>query len=175
MTTYQYRVVPAPTKGLKAKGIKGPEARFSNAIEDLMNTMGAEGWEYQRAETLPSQERVGLTGSATQWRNVLVFRKPRGTDVSDFSPELLPAPFPIESEDDMIAEENNVAEVETEVAQVEDVAQSEAAQEDEHPAGGAGATQMLADNGVEETSEVAGMTDSLKTLAVRRSPESSEG
>jgi hypothetical protein len=28
---------------------------------------------------------------------------------------------------------------------------------------------------VEETSEVAGMTDSLKTLAVRRSPESSEG
>jgi hypothetical protein len=171
MTTYQYRVVPAPTKGLKAKGIKGPEARFSNAIEDLMNTMGAEGWEYQRAETLPSQERVGLTGSATQWRNVLVFRKPRDTDVSDFSPELLPAPFPIDSEDDLIAEEPAIEAEEDDVAEVE----TEAEQEGEHPAGGVGATQMLSDNGVEETSEVAGMTDSLKTLAVRRSPESSEG
>ena len=28
MSIYQYRVIPAPTKGLKAKGIKGPEARF---------------------------------------------------------------------------------------------------------------------------------------------------
>ena len=62
MSIYQYRVIPAPTKGLKAKGVKGPEARFSNAVEDLMNRMGDEGWEFQRAETLPSTERVGLTG-----------------------------------------------------------------------------------------------------------------
>ena len=31
----------------------------------------------------------------------------------------------------------------------------------ENPAGGEGATQMLVDNGVEETSEVAGMKGSL--------------
>ena len=62
MSTYQYRVIPAPSKGLKAKGVKGPEARFSNTIEDLMNLMGSQGWEYQRAETLPSVERSGLTG-----------------------------------------------------------------------------------------------------------------
>jgi hypothetical protein len=33
---------------------------------------------------------------------------------------------------------------------------------------------MLSDNGVEETSEVAGMTDSLKALANRRSTDNSE-
>lgn len=156
MSTYQYRVVPAPTKGLKAKGIKGPEARFSNAIEDLMNKLGGEGWEYQRAETLPSVERSGLTGSTTEWRNVLVFRKPRDIDASPFTPEVLEASViaPI------LIDSDSVKPVET-------------ATED-HPAGGDGAMQMLSDNGVEETSEVAGMTDSLQSLANRRSDGNSE-
>ena len=76
MTRYRYRVVPAPAKGLKAKGLKGPDARFANAIEQLLNEMAADGWEYQRAETLPSDERQGLTGSHTVFRNLLVFRQP---------------------------------------------------------------------------------------------------
>ena len=46
--------------------------------------------------------------------------------------------------------------------------------DDEHPAGGKGATQMLPDNDVEGTSKVAGMTDSLKSLASRRSPNNSD-
>ncbi len=75
MPQYQYRVIPAPNRGLKAKGLKTPEARFSHALEEVMNEMAAEGWEYQRAETLPSVERAGLTSTATHWRNVLVFRK----------------------------------------------------------------------------------------------------
>jgi hypothetical protein len=75
MTAYEYRVVPAPAKGKKAKGVKTPEERFALALEDLMNVMGADGWEYQRADTLPSTERTGLTGSTTNWRHVLVFRR----------------------------------------------------------------------------------------------------
>ena len=157
MSTYQYRVVPAPTKGLRAKGVKGPEARFSNAIEDLMNQMGSQGCEYQRAETLPSVERSGLTGSTTEWRNVLVFRKPRLDGVEAFTPELLIAP------------------VFTETTAVVDTTEVPEDAVDAHPAGGEGATQMLTDNGVEGTSEVAGMTDSLKSLANRRSPKNSEG
>ena len=74
MPAYEYKVVPAPTKGTKAKGVKGAEARFSHTIEDLMNSLATEGWEYQRAETLPSTERSGLTGSTTEWRNLLIFR-----------------------------------------------------------------------------------------------------
>lgn len=76
MAKYEYRVVPAPTKGRKAKGIKSPEGRFAQSVEDVLNRMGVEGWEYLRAELLPSSERSGLTSSTTNWRNVLVFRRP---------------------------------------------------------------------------------------------------
>ena len=100
MPRYEYKVVPAPTKGLKGKGIRGSEARFSYAIQELMNGLSGYGWEYQRAETLPSIERSGLTGSTTEWRNVLVFRRLRDGDVDAFQPELLPAPEAPEGIDD---------------------------------------------------------------------------
>ncbi|WP_424942937.1 DUF4177 domain-containing protein [Aliiroseovarius crassostreae] len=77
---YQYRVIPAPTKGQKAKGVKTAEDRFAFAMSELLNEMAAEGWEYQRAETLPSEERKGLTGKTTTFRNMLVFRRARRWD-----------------------------------------------------------------------------------------------
>ena len=92
MPTYEYKVVPAPTRGVKARGIKTPEARFANSVEQVLNQMGADGWEYQRAELLPSDERTGLTGSTTNWRNVLVFRRALGGDVSQFQPRVLDLP-----------------------------------------------------------------------------------
>ncbi|WP_425045771.1 DUF4177 domain-containing protein [Primorskyibacter sp. S87] len=94
MPRYEYKVVPAPQKGTKARKVKTPEARFSLSIENLLNKMGAEGWEYQRAELLPSDERTGLTGSATNWRNVLIFRRAIDT-VEDFSPEVIDLPEPL--------------------------------------------------------------------------------
>lgn len=97
MPQYEYRVVPAPVKGLKAKGVRGHEARFAHALEDLMNRMGAEGWEYQRAETLPAEERHGLTNVTTTYRNMLVFRRPRHGSPEGFEPRLLGAPPPVVS------------------------------------------------------------------------------
>ncbi|MEL6702313.1 MAG: DUF4177 domain-containing protein, partial [Pseudomonadota bacterium] len=94
MPRYEYKVVPAPTKGLKARGVKGAEGRFSHAIETLMNDLAGDGWEYQRAETLPSIERAGLTKSTTEWRNLLVFRRARTDGAEAFAPELLPPPDP---------------------------------------------------------------------------------
>ena len=76
MTAYEYRVIPAPTKGRKAQGVKGAEARFANALQEVMNDHAAEGWEYQRSDILPSEERQGLTSSHTVYRSVLVFRRP---------------------------------------------------------------------------------------------------
>ena len=73
--SYEYKVLPAPTKGKKAKGIKGAEAQFAHALSELMNEMGAEGWEYLRADTLPAETRSGLTGKTTVFRNMLVFRR----------------------------------------------------------------------------------------------------
>jgi hypothetical protein len=40
-----------------------------------MNDMAREGWEYLRADTLPCEERAGLTGKTTTYQNVLVFRR----------------------------------------------------------------------------------------------------
>jgi hypothetical protein len=94
MTGFEYKVVPAPVRGEKARGLKSAEARFAHALERVINEMASEGWEYQRAETLPSEERSGLTGSVTHWRNMLVFRRARNADPSGERPKLLDAPKP---------------------------------------------------------------------------------
>ncbi|MDA7428669.1 DUF4177 domain-containing protein [Primorskyibacter aestuariivivens] len=92
MTRYEYKVVPAPDRGIKARGVKGPEGRFAHALEVLMNDMGAEGWDYLRAETLPSEERQGLSGRTTVYRNMLVFRRPRLDEAEAYEPRLLDPP-----------------------------------------------------------------------------------
>ena len=81
MSQYEYKVVPAPKKGLKAKGIKSADDRYANALETAMNALGAKGWEYQRSETLPSEERSGLTRRVTTFQNMLVFRRAVAVDV----------------------------------------------------------------------------------------------
>jgi hypothetical protein len=75
MQRYEYKVVPAPRRGQKGKGVKGSDGKFAHALQQLMNEYGAAGWEYQRAETLPCDERVGLTGTKTLYQNLLVFRR----------------------------------------------------------------------------------------------------
>lgn len=95
MTRYEYRVVPAPSRGVKVKGARTTEARFAHALMDVMNEMGREGWEYQRTDTLPCEERVGLTGRATRFQNMLVFRRiiSEAEDAGvEAPPRRLPAP-----------------------------------------------------------------------------------
>lgn len=75
MQRYEYRVIPAPRRGEKAKGLKTTEARFANSLTIAMNQMAVEGWEYLRADTLPAEERVGLTGRTTTFQHMLVFRR----------------------------------------------------------------------------------------------------
>ncbi|EET48490.1 DUF4177 domain-containing protein [Thalassobium sp. R2A62] len=72
---FEYKVIPAPKKGRKARGVRGTEKRFANALELAMNELAAEGWEYQRTDTLPCEERQGLTGRTTSFQNMLVFRR----------------------------------------------------------------------------------------------------
>ncbi len=92
MRRYEYKVVPAPQKGLKERGVRSAEGRFAFAVETALNEMGAEGWEYLRAELLPSEERSGLTGSVTNWRNVLVFRRALDGDTSETTADDRPDP-----------------------------------------------------------------------------------
>ncbi len=102
MQTYEYKVVPAPVRGEKAKGVKGTEARFAHTLTQVINELAADGWEYQRAETLPCEERTGLTRSLTVLTlNLLVFRRPvaapaattaPATTVAQDAPAVGPAP-----------------------------------------------------------------------------------
>lgn len=73
--TFEYKIVPAPVRGLKAKGIKTAEDRFANALQTAINEWAADGWEYQRADTLPCEQREGLMGKTTVYQNMLVFRR----------------------------------------------------------------------------------------------------
>jgi hypothetical protein len=93
MPRYEYKVVPAPKKGQRAKGVRGTEAKFANALQNLLNEYGADGWEYQRTDTLPCEERSGLRGKTTVFQNMLVFRRALAAG------ETAPAPAPLEIED----------------------------------------------------------------------------
>ncbi len=76
MPVYEYKVVPAPQKGEKAKGAKTTADRFAVALTSLMNQLGRDGWDYVRADTLPCEERTGFTGrTTTTYQNMLVFRR----------------------------------------------------------------------------------------------------
>ncbi|WP_333815430.1 DUF4177 domain-containing protein [Tabrizicola sp.] len=75
MQRFEFKVIPAPKRGEKARGVKTTEERFALALTSLMNQLGAEGWDYVRADTLPCEERVGLTGTKSTFQNVLVFRR----------------------------------------------------------------------------------------------------
>jgi hypothetical protein len=75
MSKFEYKAVPAPQTGIKAKGVKSTEDRFALAITETLNDMAATGWEYVRAETLPCDERKGLTGTQTTYQNILIFKR----------------------------------------------------------------------------------------------------
>lgn len=156
MPRYEYKVVPAPSKGRKAKGVKTPEGRFALSVETVLNEMGAEGWEYLRAELLPSDERSGLTGSAVHWRNVLVFRRAQAGDIDAFAPEEIELPAPVHADPDIVPP-----------APISEPAADEPKFE--------GAVRMLKDNGVEEVSDVAGMTTALRMRAEAQGDEDGDG
>lgn len=76
MSVFEYRIVPAPERARKIKGAKTPEARFSATLEEELNDLAADGWEYLRTETFAVEERAGLASRKTVERQVMVFRRP---------------------------------------------------------------------------------------------------
>jgi len=87
---FEYKVVPAPTRGKKANGAKTGADRFALALAEVMNTLAAEGWDYLRTDTLPAEERHGLTGRSTVFQNMLVFRRARAEGAVETRDEAAP-------------------------------------------------------------------------------------
>ena len=96
MSSYEYTVIPAPARGEKTKGAKTGIERFAATLAEVLNDMARDGWDYVRAETLPAEERSGLTGRSTVYHNLLVFRRAlapaKSEPVTATRPE--PAPMP---------------------------------------------------------------------------------
>jgi hypothetical protein len=83
MQSHEYRVLPAPRRGPKVKGVRRAEDRFAHAIEAEMNRMAAEGWEFVRSDTLPSERKKGwFSRPVTVPETVLVFRRPHGAQAT---------------------------------------------------------------------------------------------
>ena len=95
MRQFEYKAVPAPNTGTKAKGVKTREDRFALSITEALNEMAEDGWEYVRAEMLPLEERKGLTGTQTSYQNVLIFRRLKAAPLAlDESPRVRSVPAP---------------------------------------------------------------------------------
>jgi hypothetical protein len=75
MTQFEYKVVPAPVRAEKVRGVKTVQDRFAATLAAVMNDLGRDGWEYLRADTLPVEERMGFTGRQTVFQNMLIFRR----------------------------------------------------------------------------------------------------
>ena len=124
MHRYEYKIVPAPRKGRKGPKVKGAEARFAYNLELTINALASEGWEYVRADVLPSEERQGLTSSQTVYRSILVFRRAFSADAQERKEPPLSAQEEPELED---------ANAEIEENQEEDLTDTEALEhEPEH-------------------------------------------
>lgn len=93
---FEYKVIPAPTKGRKMRGFRRPDEKFAYAVQEKMNEMSQLGWEFIRSETLPNTERTGLTRRTTIDRSLLVFRRPLPTAAAQPAPETAAVVEPVE-------------------------------------------------------------------------------
>ena len=75
MQRFEYKVIPAPKRGKKVKGVKSSEDRFAHTLMELMNDLAQDGWAYQRTDTLPVETRSGLASRTLIDQTVLVFRR----------------------------------------------------------------------------------------------------
>lgn len=77
MDKFEYKAVPAPQYGKRTKGARSHEARYAQSLGDVLNEMSREGWEYLRADQLPSTDRKGLFRRKVEnTHSMLIFRRP---------------------------------------------------------------------------------------------------
>ncbi len=75
---HEYKVVPAPQRAQKVKGLKTTEQRFANTLAEAINAEAAGGWQFLRTETLPCEERGTLGSMRTTTVTVMIFARELG-------------------------------------------------------------------------------------------------
>lgn len=80
MAWFDYKVVPAPRRMKRAKGVSDHADLFALTLTDAINEHARQGWEYLRAETLSAETPGGwLRRGRLEEETVLVFRRERET------------------------------------------------------------------------------------------------
>lgn len=89
MTYYDYKVVPAPKRVKKIKGISAAPDLFALTLTEAINEVARQGWEYYCSESITVQAPGGwFKRGAIEEQVVLIFRKPR----EHLSPRMAGAP-----------------------------------------------------------------------------------
>ena len=78
MAYYDYKVIPAPRRAKRMKGVHAPEELFAHTLSEAISELSRQGWEYLGSETMTAEAprgwfRRGLAEPLT----VLVFRRQR--------------------------------------------------------------------------------------------------
>ena len=89
---YDYKCVAAPEKARRRRGAKTRTDRVALAMEEILKAEAGGGWEYQRTDLIPVEEKSGWFGRTHDvHRAVLVFRRPKGASrpqpISTAAPE----------------------------------------------------------------------------------------
>ena len=78
MTSFDYKVVPAPRRVRKIKGVKGADEMFAQTLSDAINEVARQGWEYVRTEALIAERPGGwFRRGKSSDHTVMVFRRAR--------------------------------------------------------------------------------------------------
>lgn len=76
MSYFEYMVAPAPREAPRRKGVKSVEGRFAHGLSEVLNRHAADGWEFQRTETMRAETRRGfLRGTSVETVDVMIFRR----------------------------------------------------------------------------------------------------
>ena len=96
---FEYKCVAAPEKARRRRGAKTRTDRVALAMQDILAAEAVGGWEYQRTDLIPVEEKSGMFSRAHEvHRAVMVFRRPAASSAPrpavQASPVSAPAPQP---------------------------------------------------------------------------------
>tara|TARA_R110002124_G_scaffold176026_1_gene343920 strand:- start:12754 stop:13350 length:597 start_codon:yes stop_codon:yes gene_type:complete len=80
---YEYKVVPAPVRADKVKGLKSTADRFAHTLAEQINAQASGGWQFERTETMTCEVRKGLGGLKTITHTVMIFSRLLGATRPD--------------------------------------------------------------------------------------------
>lgn len=80
---HEYKVVPAPQRAAKSKGLKTIADRFAHTLAERINAEAAGGWHFVRTETLPCEERSRLGSVRVSQQVVMIFARELGATRPD--------------------------------------------------------------------------------------------